>query len=242
MKQTSLPPLMQQALAKAKKQGLLPKNFQPTKHDDSAERVKLSQMIGSEELFRFAYVPFVIAELVWDYVDTLIDTAIILNDPKTRPLSRTIRNLRTDYDRYRAAYIDKQHHESELENMYVFNDGVKRIFKLYSVNIRADLAKQYPDLTTKSRDVVEVAYTTLILLRALHSYAEKQRRKLQVKLSKDIGQILPIHLTKLEPLIEAYIGDKPISNTFRSQQASYINSLCTQMALVGLNDEKLDNN
>lgn len=233
---TALPSLMQQALDKAKKQGLLPKNFRPANYDDSAERFKLSQMINSEELFRFAYVPFVIAELVWDYVDTLIDTAIILNDPKTRPLSRTIRNLRMDYNRYRAKHIDKQHHESELENMHVFNNGVKQIFKLYSINIRADLANQYPELTSKSIDVIEVAYTSLILLRALFTYVDKQRKKLQLKLNKGIGKILPIEMTKLEPLIEAFVGDKPISEKFRARQSAYISSLATKMALIGLNE------
>lgn len=35
-------------------------------------RERIETMFNREELFRFAYVPFVIAELVWDYADTVI--------------------------------------------------------------------------------------------------------------------------------------------------------------------------
>lgn len=57
---------------------------------------RLKTMFSREELFRFAYVPFVIAELVWDYADTVIIMAHQLNDPACRRLTRAIRNARAE--------------------------------------------------------------------------------------------------------------------------------------------------
>lgn len=39
---------------------------------EESEEEKLSKILDQDTLFRFAYIPFVIANLAWDYADTII--------------------------------------------------------------------------------------------------------------------------------------------------------------------------
>ncbi len=65
-------------------------------HAERAHRERIDRMFNREELFRFAYVPFVIAELVWYYADTVLIMAKSINNPATRHLSRAFRNTRAE--------------------------------------------------------------------------------------------------------------------------------------------------
>lgn len=57
----------------------------------------LSDEIDEDLLFRFGYVPFVIAEVAWDYIDTIFDLAYILKIKETRKVNRALKDLRSDY-------------------------------------------------------------------------------------------------------------------------------------------------
>lgn len=237
-----MPPLMVDAVRDMKKKGLLPQNFIPQKVNAPgeyvSEEIRLSRVLDKEMLFRFAYVPFVIAQLVWDYVDTITTLTAWMKRRETLALSRKIKELRRDYDRKRAPFIDNLHQASEIDNMYVFEDGVKDIFKLYLLNLRLDLKHEYPDLQDEDMDLLTATYQCLILLRALYRYVAKQTDRIQRKIGRQIGRILPCELYALEPLVAAHVGDKPISDKFHKQQGTYIETLSTQIALIGLNDTK----
>ncbi len=235
-----MPPLMVDAVRDMKKKGLLPQNFIPQKVNAPgeyvSEEIRLSRVLDKEMLFRFAYVPFVIAQLVWDYADTITTLTAWMRLRETLPLNRKVKELRMEYDRKRAPFIDKTHQASEIENMYTFEDGVKEIFNLYLLNLRLDLQHEYPDLQDEDIDLLTATYQCLILLKSLHRYVAKQTAKVQRIVGRQIGRILPCELYALEPIIAAYVGDKPISDKFRKQQGQYVETLSTQIALIGLND------
>lgn len=96
---------------------------------------KLSEVLDSETLMRFAYVPFVVAQLAWDYADTIVDVASMLKLHPTKKLCRAVRELKRQYDRVRDEFTNYAHRDSEIENMYVFEDGVSDLFSLYLKNI-----------------------------------------------------------------------------------------------------------
>lgn len=236
---TTLPPLMQQAIDRAKRQGLLPKNFTPPRiANNEQDKLRLSRMLDSETLFRFAYVPFVICELVWDYADTIVSITKYLKLHETKPLNRAIKELRTSYDRRRAKFVDSEHHASEQENMLVFEDGVHSIFKLYVTNLRCDLKSEYPELQRSHLDLMEAVYQCWILLKSLYRYVDGQERKIARLLKRNVGHVLPEEIYRLGHIIQAYIGDKPISEQFRKQQDTYAAILANKIALVGLNKLK----
>lgn len=212
----------------------------PVQEDEQIEKIKLSKILDRDSLFRFAYVPFVIARLVWDYTDTLLDLSALMKLRETRPLCRAIRELRRDYDRFRARYIDEAHKESEEENMLVFEDGVSDITKLLLTNIRIDLKSEYPDLRPEFVDFLVAVYQCEITLLSLLRYTEKQTEKVERLVGHKIGKILPSELRRLSILVPQFVGDKPISDRFRKQKQTYVETFATQMALIELDGTALD--
>lgn len=205
-------------------------------HAERAHRERIDRMFNREELFRFAYVPFVIAELVWDYADTVIIMAKSLNNPATRHLSRAIRNARAEYDRLRHQYIDREHRERELENGYVFEDAIKRITDQMLVNIRIDINSEYPALNDDSRDLLISVYQCHIMSKALLRYLDKQSERIAKRVGHKIGKMLPPSYYVMDRLIPEFIGDKPASAHFKKLMSQYVSTLAVQIGLVELND------
>lgn len=199
-------------------------------------RERIETMFNREELFRFAYVPFVIAELVWDYADTVIIMAQRLNSPACRRLSRAIRNARAEYNHLRHRYIDAESREREIENGYVFEEGTKRITAQMMLNVRLDIDREYPVLNEESRDLLLAVYQCHITSRALLRYLDRQSAQVSKRVGLPIGKMLPPSYYVMDKLIPEYIGDKPASVRFRKLMNDYINTFATQIALVELND------
>lgn len=203
---------------------------------EERETLKLSKILDHDTLFRFAYVPFVIAELVWDYADTIIDLSITMRLKETKKLSRAIRELRRDYDRLRSTYIDQQHRDSETQNMYMFEDGVSDIFKTLLVNLRCDLMYEYPQLSPDSLNYLLAVYQCDILLKSLLRYVRWQTEKIEKIVGHKIGRILPIEIYRLDKLVLEFVGDKPVSDRFDSLKETYIKTFATQIAIIELNE------
>lgn len=205
---------------------------------DEVKTRPVEDVLSRDELFRFAYVPFVIAELVWDYADSVILCASRIRGSVTRPLSRAIRQAREGYDRMRRKFIDKDHRNREIENGYVFEKIVSRITAQMLVNVRADIAREYPDLTDDCRDLLMAVYQCHILSRALLKFINEQSRMVEQRVGHPIGRILPPQYYAMDTLIPEFIGDKPASSRFRALMEQYITTLAVQIALIEYNDIK----
>ncbi len=195
---------------------------------------QLSKLLDNESLFRFAYVPFVIAKLVWDYADTILDIVSRLRIRETKALSRTIKTLRREYEQFRAPYIDEFHEQSENENMIVFEDGVSDIMAQMILNVRCDLKMEYPDIDNDYMLLLIAVYQCDITLRALLLYAERQAESVAKKLDKYVGPILPRQMYALKALVIEFVGDMPPSERFSTLKKQYIETFANQMALIEL--------
>lgn len=122
--------------------------------------------------------------------------------------------------------------------MYVFEDGVKDLFKLYLVNIECDIRSEYPELDHEFVIFLKAIYQCHIVLQSIFSYAELQTKKVEKIVGHKIGKIIPTHLYYLDKLVLEYVGDKPISETFRNQQSVYADSLANRMARIELTEIK----
>lgn len=200
------------------------------------EEIRLSQVLDKETLFRFAYVPFVIAQLVWDYADTILTMAAWLRITETKPLCRAIKELRRDYDRVRAPHIDKAHADSEVDNGYVFEESVQDITRQLLVNLRIDLRGEYPKIEPEYLDFLIAVYQCDITLKSLLLYIRKQTDRIARKIGRNVGRVLPDAVYKLDKLVLEFVGDKPVSENFAKLKKQYIETFATQIALVSLNE------
>lgn len=200
--------------------------------------LRLSQLLDRDSLMRFAYIPFVIASLAWDYADTVVSLASNMKISETKKLSRTVRELKREYDRVRAPYIDSSHQKSEEENMYVFEDAVSDLSSLYLTNIECDLQMEYPDLNSDSMYLLKAVYHCHLVLQSIYDYVAKQKMKIEKIVGHTIGDVLPSELRRLDILIMAFVGDKPVSPKFRMQQRAYAVSLSDRMLEIELTETR----
>lgn len=199
---------------------------------------RVEKLFNREQLFRFSYVPFVIAELVWDYADTVLYCAQQLGNPITRKLSRVIRKARFEFERERRPYVDDEAQERQLDNGYMFEDGVKHITDQMLVNIKIDIQSEYPELEGNSRDLLISVYQCHILSKALLLYMKRQNAQVEKKIGGKVGDILPKSYYVMDNLIPEFVGDKPLSERFKGLMKTYISTYATQIGLIELNDKQ----
>lgn len=199
------------------------------------ERKPLSEVLDDITMFRYGYVPFVIAELAWDYADTVIDMAILCNNPKTKMLSRAIRKLRREYERYHSRIVFSDGKSDEEENMYVFESEVSKIFSLYVTNVKCDLVSEYSDIEENTMGLLVAVYECLIIVKSLLRYSAIQTANAQAMAGYPINDVMPKSMHSLASLIVEFAGDMPVSDKFKNTQETYIKTFATQMGLIELN-------
>lgn len=199
------------------------------------ERKPLSEVLDDITMFRYGYVPFVIAELAWDYADTVIDMAIMCNNPMTKRLSRAVRELRRAYEKYRAMIVSKDSKDDEENNMYEFESEVSKIFALYITNLKCDLVSKYADIEENTMHLLVSVYQCLIVTKSLLRYSAIQTVKAQEMAGYPVDDVMPQSIRSLATLITEFAGDMPVSDEFMKQQETYISTLATQIGLIELN-------
>ena len=200
------------------------------KNNISMEEIK--QRIDKETLFLFAFVPFVIAEVAWDFADTCIDIAIILRLTPTKKLCRRIRELRKEYDFKRSRFIDNAHRDLETDNMIAFQEDYKEYFSTLVKSINDQVDTQHPGLEYQSRLLISGAYSCAVVLRALFDYASFMERKIADLLGIDsTGSIIIPELRELEKIILQFAGEESINNDnrFPSTLAPFVTTLTDYM-------------
>ncbi len=194
----------------------------------------LAEKLDGEPLVRFAYVPFVVARLVWDYADSITDMAAYLRISETKALSRTVKELRRQYEHECEPYILFE--QSDEGNMYAYEEGVGRITRQMLVNITADLHSEYPGRGEDYVQFLAAVYQCGVTLKALLAYCAWQGKKVEKILELPIGRYMPGQLYRLNELIPMYVGDKPVSERLTRLLQEYVETFVTQMSLIRINE------
>lgn len=121
--------------------------------------------------------------------------------------------------------------------MYVFEEGVSDLFSLYLKNIEFDLNSEYPNLEEDYRNYLLAIYQCHIVLQSIYRYCGMMKEKVEKIVGHQIGDVLPKELRRLDILVMAFVGDKPISAKFDAQQKTYAQCLANRMILVELVDK-----
>lgn len=172
---------------------------------------EIKTKIDKETLFLFAFVPFVIAEIAWDYADTCVDLASILRISETKRLSRRVRELRQEYERHRSG-LDYTHRKIEADNMLAFQEDYKVYFSELYKEIAKQVEQRRPGLPLDSKLLVAGSYTCSVILRALFRYVSIIQSRIADALGiKNIGSIILPQLRQLNAIILQYTGDASIS-------------------------------
>lgn len=199
---------------------------------NSHEIAKAVQALDSHDIFRFTYAPFVVAELAWDYADTILIIAKQLHLSETKRLSRIIKEARREYCSIRFKYSMGEQRQRLEDNMYLFEDALKPVLRQMSVNVTCDIKKQYPELEELSSCLLQAIIECEVVSNALVKFVERQVGNIQKKIGVPVKSPLPQCYMLMHKLIPEFYGDKPLSDKFQQLKQVYIDTLAAQMGLI----------
>lgn len=167
----------------------------------------IAMVMSRDELYRVAYVPFVIAEVVWDYADSLCNLAAIARIQQTKKLCRAIRELRRDYDRARAPFIDDHHRAIETNQMISFQEALDDFFGRLLQSVKLKLHLKYGQLAPDSEILVSTCYMAVICFKALDKYVQWADTLIETRCGRTNHSIMPDHIRRLGILLPEFAGD-----------------------------------
>lgn len=207
--------------------------------EEKAERDKqrLREVLSEDAIFSITYVPYVIAEVAWDYADTILDIAAYMKLSETKRLCRAIKELRREYDHARYKIINDQWRKSETENMIMFQETLSDFFGKVYTTYRDTLKQTYEDIEENSLMLIASVYVCRTVLKGLLLYAEAQEKIVSSILGYQIASILPDELHKLNTMIIEFAGDSPMPDSMNEVQIKFAKELAEYINDTEINDE-----
>lgn len=157
-------------------------------------------------LAEWSFKLYALCNLAWDYVDTLCDQCIIMGLNETKPLVRTVRGLRREYEKFRAPFMTDSGNDFETEHGLRFEEYVRADFKKFMNSIEAPINRL--DLKDEHRQLVIAAHRCMAVLDAIKEYARWCDRQI-----KSYGVwacdccMVQQEVLALYPLIPQFAGD-----------------------------------
>lgn len=191
-------------------------NFQ---YDLSKYRAQLRRDIEREinglterEAFELAFVPFVMGELVWDYADTVIDCAIEIGEPRFKPLSREMRDLRREYDRDKSRFIRDYNLQTEAQNLETYYEVFSSDFSTLSYVLDNHINRLHKTLPKRLKMLFKAVYQCAFVLQVLRTFEYKNCKDLAKRINFDFGtHILPGEIYQLSNVLPKYIKEQRIN-------------------------------
>lgn len=162
--------------------------------------------VPQDELLHRSVCLYLIGALVWDYTDTVLKLVAQMRVDSLKRLSRSVRELRLDYDRVRSQDLDTAYIRREWELAEMFEDVNKDTFDSLCngllIEIRRDTA-----LDDDNVILVEAVQIAMTMLDALRLYADRCDRFIRRYYPTASHSILPDHFRRLAILLPEYAGD-----------------------------------
>lgn len=174
----------------------------------------LAGLVDDDTFFRYWYLPYVITDLFFDYVDSVLDQASLLRIEETKKECRKIRELHKDYEYLKSRYIDHRHRTSESEHMELFIDGFKKEFNAEYDLIRWKVSNKRKDLDSEMQTFIASAYMSIVVYQTVREYClESDKVIAKVWSNKRLSHsILPQEAMDSYALLDRFLlGDKTVS-------------------------------
>lgn len=191
----------------------------------------IAKRLTKDELHRVAYLPFVIAEVVWDYADTLCDLAVIMRESKLKRLCRAVKELRRDYDRSRAPFLDAATQAKEEEHMIGFQEELNDFFYKMRLAVTAEIHTKHGHLESEGEMLVVACHMGVICFRALRKYTAWADALIERKCGRARHSIMPDQIRRLGFLLPEFAGDceidlnTPQMDLWRDALVNHIHSI-----------------
>lgn len=178
-------------------------------------------------VFRISYLPFVFFDVIWDYIDTLMDLARIIGNKETRRLSRALRDIRAEYDRERAKTLDWEHRQRTAIHAEQFIEESTPLQWAWKV-IHSEYKRKNPDLLPDWVMFIAQADLVCAMFAALMRYARHFDAMITAKAGRKLHTILPDEVRRMQGLIPEFMGGMPHTRIRRLVDAVLLKDFLTQ--------------
>lgn len=150
---------------------------------------------------------YTLTNLAWQYIDTVLDLCVQMRQPETRPLVRAVREIRREYDQFRARSVDDESARKETERTELFEDIHSEDFRKLFYGLENEVGKL--GLTPDYKNLVLATQQALTVMDAVKVYA----RKLDEKMRREYSLFCPdcslvqTEFLRLYGLIPQFAGD-----------------------------------
>lgn len=166
----------------------------------------LQEAVPPELVVEWAVRCYSLTSLAWEYVDTVLDISTQMRIAELKPLTRKIRGLRAEYDRFRQYAYTPANIAAETDLAEKFEDSNRADFSRLFYGIDMEVAKL--DLDPEYRALLVAVHQALTLMEAVRIYAREcdaEARRYGVWMPD--CAIVPGTFLRLYPLIPLYGGD-----------------------------------
>ena len=171
----------------------------------------LDDVFTHEERLRMAYVPVILAEVIWEYVTRVTDHCRIWRIPQFKKLCRGVAVYKDNYYNGLRKTIDRQHIESAKAAARDFTERCGADIARVWFTIRTELMKNYD---IKHLDMITDAHLAILLVRALKKFCLDVEMDIRHRLHTSADVETPvIFLRDLDVIMDGYVGYYEIDRT-----------------------------
>lgn len=170
-------------------------------------RVELAREIPEEKMLEWGAKIFVLMNLSWQYVETICDIVVQLRQPETKPLVRAVRELKLEYDRYRAKALDRKFVDRETAIAETFEERYSKVFRSLYYGIDFEVSKLGVD--PKHKPLVIATQQALTLMDSVKAYSRICEREIlrRYSIKADEGCFMQKHFKLLFTMVPQFAGD-----------------------------------
>ena len=164
----------------------------------------IENRLDTDTTFRWLHIPFVVAEIMWDRIGTLLDIAP-MEEIDYRKECRVARELRREYDSHRQTLIKgvcmsaEQEHSEHLIDEFD-GDLFRRTYKALYREVR----RWNVGLDKQSLVYITAAHEALLIYLAVCRYTDKFQRIMSENFGLTTRNVMPTCFNKIGTAIRAF--------------------------------------
>lgn len=163
--------------------------------------------MDQEDALRLLYVPFVIQDVFFDYVETSLHLAAQLKIEQLKRVCREIRAQRREYEYRKSLSLDRAHRKAEETHTEEFIDEHFPEFNAEYRMICWKIRRERPRLNDDYRTFVASIYMGMIIYKALVIICREADRKIAEFWGDARHSILTDEVVRTRKLLETGLGD-----------------------------------
>lgn len=173
-------------------------------HRQNAESRQLTQeniysMIDRDTLFRWVYIPFVFMDIMWDYIDTVHDIAVIRRTYNLKKSLRHLFEIQKDCEYDKARYVEPGFVEKEKAHADFLEEEMNDLLKeIYDAGV---IGKE--EMILDDRWLIGSIYVAYVFYESVWGYTESFRKKIGKKLNIQTRNILPKDFFKIRDILRS---------------------------------------